>query len=248
MWWYCTGDQIKTDVIVIGEFSMLDYYLFRTAEGLWIIHQTHPSRQAWQTALGWWGMLLWLVTLPSYLLWVGVINLKPNFGMHFLFWSLDKKNPVITSLHPSSSYIVIDKLANPAHKCLVPRFSWLKSMGHPSDGIWWDSAPCSELYCSKGSSMFRWEFLASDQTYIALSRRVRSLNDLVLWKFYPSAINVEPFYQQLLQWCAVVWWCNSSHSPFWYCWAFLSLVQKMIPSQVPYSLILILLMLIHKVR
>ena len=24
----------KTDVIVIGEFSMLDYYLFRTAEGL----------------------------------------------------------------------------------------------------------------------------------------------------------------------------------------------------------------------
>ena len=86
--------------------------------------------------------------------------------------------------------------------------------------------------------------MASDQTYIALSRRVRSLNDLVLWKFYPSAINVEPFYQQLLQWCDDVIPPTPlsgivEHSRASY--------KKTIPSQVPYNLILILLMLIHKV-
>ena len=44
------------------------------------------------------------------------------------------------------------------------------------------------------------KFLASDQAYVALSR-VRTLNDLVLYEFHPSAVYFEPFYQQLLQWC-----------------------------------------------
>ena len=44
------------------------------------------------------------------------------------------------------------------------------------------------------------KFFASGQAYVALSR-VRSLHDLVLWQFHPSAIYVEPFYQQLLRWC-----------------------------------------------
>ena len=43
-------------------------------------------------------------------------------------------------------------------------------------------------------------FFASGQTYVALSR-VRTLNDLVLWQFHSSAIYIEPFDQQLLQWC-----------------------------------------------
>ena len=43
-------------------------------------------------------------------------------------------------------------------------------------------------------------FFASGQAYVALSR-VRNLSDLVLWEFDPSAIHLEPFYQQLLQWC-----------------------------------------------
>ena len=44
------------------------------------------------------------------------------------------------------------------------------------------------------------KFFASGQAYVALNR-VRTLSDLVLWQFHPSAIYVEPFYQQLLQWC-----------------------------------------------
>ena len=44
------------------------------------------------------------------------------------------------------------------------------------------------------------KFFASGQAYVALSR-VRNLSDLVLWEFDPSAIHLEPFYQQLLQWC-----------------------------------------------
>ena len=44
------------------------------------------------------------------------------------------------------------------------------------------------------------KLLASGQAYVALSR-VRTLKDLVLWQFHPSAIYVEPFYHQLLQWC-----------------------------------------------
>ena len=43
-------------------------------------------------------------------------------------------------------------------------------------------------------------FFASGQAYVALSR-VRTLSDMVLWEFHPSAIYLEPFYQQLLQWC-----------------------------------------------
>lgn len=39
------------------------------------------------------------------------------------------------------------------------------------------------------------KFFASGQAYVALSR-VKSLNDLVLWEFHPSAVYLEP-----LQWC-----------------------------------------------
>ena len=42
------------------------------------------------------------------------------------------------------------------------------------------------------------KFFASGQAYVALSR-VRTLSDLVLWQFDPSAIYLEPFYQQLLK-------------------------------------------------
>ena len=44
------------------------------------------------------------------------------------------------------------------------------------------------------------KFFVSGQAYVALSR-VRTLSDLVLWEFDLSAIYLEPYYQQLLEWC-----------------------------------------------
>ena len=43
-------------------------------------------------------------------------------------------------------------------------------------------------------------FFASGQAYVALSR-VRTLDDLILWDYTPTAIKVAPYYKQLLQWC-----------------------------------------------
>ena len=72
----------KTDVIVIDEFSMLDYYLFCVAEGLCRKFAKHgASRQPWG------GRHVMLGTLPSCLLWVGVIYLVSSSGKHSLFWS-----------------------------------------------------------------------------------------------------------------------------------------------------------------
>lgn len=47
------------------------------------------------------------------------------------------------------------------------------------------------------------EFFESGQAYVALSR-VRNLDDLVLWDFDPSAIQMSSFYKQLLEWCDYV--------------------------------------------
>ena len=59
----------KTDVIVIDEFSMLDYYLFHVTESLPnMVHLGYPGVV---------GILLCLGILPNYLLWVDVM-----FGTH----------------------------------------------------------------------------------------------------------------------------------------------------------------------
>ena len=84
----------KTDVIVIDKFSMLDYFLFRTTEGL-CRKSARVSRLPWGgrhvTMLG--------VTLPSYLLWVEVICFVPSFGVPLQFdYSEIKRSqdPVLT--------------------------------------------------------------------------------------------------------------------------------------------------------
>ena len=116
---------------------------------------------------------------------------------------------VVTSLHPSC--IVIAKLANPAHKYPVPRFRQRIEIRGASYSILHQQFPLQLAYgvtvhrvqgCTvqKAVVCLGERFFASGQAYVALSR-VRTLSDLVLWEFDPSAIHLEPFYQQLLQWC-----------------------------------------------
>ena len=64
--------------------------------------------------------------------------------------------------------------------------------------IWCDSKPCSGMHCTK-SHCLPWVYIfASGQACVAMSR-VRTLDDLVRWNFDPSVIQLNPFYQQLLQ-------------------------------------------------
>ena len=116
---------------------------------------------------------------------------------------------VVTSLHPSC--IVIAKLANPAHKHPVPRFRQRIEIRGASYSILRQQFPLQLAYgvtvhrvqgCTvqKAVVCLGETFFASGQAYVALSR-VRTLSDLVLWEFHPFAIYLEPFYQQLLQWC-----------------------------------------------
>ena len=116
---------------------------------------------------------------------------------------------VVTSLHPSC--IVIAKLANPAHKYPVPRFRQRIEIRGASYSILRQQFPLQLAYgvtvhrvqgCTvqKAVVCLGEKFFASGQAYVALSI-VRTLNDLVLWEFHPSAVYLEPFYQLLLQWC-----------------------------------------------
>ena len=116
---------------------------------------------------------------------------------------------VVTSLH--SSCIVIAKLASPAHKYPVPRFRQRIEIRGASYSILRQQFPLQLAYdvtvhrvqgstVQKAIVCLGERFFASGQAYVALSR-VRNLSDLVLWEFDPSAIHLEPFYQQLLQWC-----------------------------------------------
>ena len=84
----------KTDVIVIDEFSMLDYYLFHTAEGLCRKFAKHRVSR-----LPWGGRHVIMLGDPAQLPAVeGVIYLVPSFGVHFLFWSSGRsKGPRILS-------------------------------------------------------------------------------------------------------------------------------------------------------
>ena len=119
---------------------------------------------------------------------------------------------VITSLHPSC--IVVVKLANPTHKYPVPRFRQRIEIRGASYSILRQQFPLQLAYgvtvhrvqgCTvqKAVVCLGESFFASGQAYVALSR-VRTLQDLVLWQFHPSAIFLHPFYLQLLKWCDAV--------------------------------------------
>ena len=111
---------------------------------------------------------------------------------------------VITSLHPSC--IVVVKLANPTHKYPVPRFRQRTEINGASYSILRQQFPLQLVYgvtvhrvqgCTVQKACLGESFFASGQAYVALSR-VRTLQDLVLWQFHPSAIYLHPFYLQLL--------------------------------------------------
>ena len=119
---------------------------------------------------------------------------------------------VVTSMHPSC--IVVAKLANPAEKYPVPRFRQRIEIHGASYTILRQQFPMQLAYgvtvhrvqgCTVQKAVVRLgeTFFASGQAYVALSR-VRSLQDLVLWQFHPSAIFLHPFYHQLLLWCDCV--------------------------------------------
>ena len=106
------------------------------------------------------------------------------------------------------------KLANPTHKYPVPRFRQRIEIRGASYSILRQQFPLQLAYgvtvhrvqgCTvqKAVVCLGESFFASGQAYVALSR-VRTLQDLVLWQFHPSAIYLHPFYLQLLKWCDAV--------------------------------------------
>ena len=119
---------------------------------------------------------------------------------------------VVTHLHDNC--IIVRKLTNPSHKHPIPRFRQRIEIRGASYTIMRQQFPLQLAYGVtvhrvQGCTVQRAivclsdQFFESGQAYVALSR-VRTLEDLVLWDFDPSAIKMAPFYRQLLEWCDCV--------------------------------------------
>ena len=119
---------------------------------------------------------------------------------------------VVTHLHDNC--IIIQKLANPSQRYPIPRFRQKITIPGASYSIMRQQFPLQLAYgvtvhrvqgctVNKAIVCLNEEFFESGQAYVALSR-VRNLDDLVLWDFDPSAIQMSSFYKQLLEWCDYV--------------------------------------------
>ena len=119
---------------------------------------------------------------------------------------------IVVSIH--SNCIVVQKLTNSAHRYPVPRFKQKIEIQGASYSIIRQQFPLQLAYgvtvhriqgCTiqKAIVCLGSTFFESGQAYVALSR-VRKLEDLVLWDFCTTAINLLQFYKQLLDWCDYV--------------------------------------------
>ena len=127
---------------------------------------------------------------------------------------------VVVSMH--SNCIVVQKLTNSAHRYPVPRFKQKIEIQGASYSIMRQQFPLQLAYgvtvhriqgCTiqKAIVCLNNKFFESGQAYVALSR-VRKLEDLVLWDFCTTAINLLQFYKQLLAWCNSVDQINTNPS------------------------------------
>ena len=113
-----------------------------------------------------------------------------------------------------SNCIVVQKLTNSTHRYPVPSFKQKIEIQGASYSITRQQFPLQLAYgvtvhriqgCTiqKAIVCLNNKFLESGQAYVALSR-VRKLEDLVLWDFCTTAINLLQFYKQLRAWCDYV--------------------------------------------
>ena len=110
--------------------------------------------------------------------------------------------------------IVICKMGKLSERYPVPRFKQRFDIPGCSYSIMRSQFPLQLAYAvtvhrvqdmtvQKAIVKLNSKFFASGQAYVALSR-VRRLEDLVLWEYCSSAIHIQDFYKQLLEWCDCV--------------------------------------------
>ena len=107
--------------------------------------------------------------------------------------------------------ILVCKIGSPSEKYPIPRTKQKLDIKGASYSILRSQFPVQLAYAvtvhrvqgltvDKAIILLNQNFFASGQAYVALSR-VRTLDNLTLWVYAPSAIKIAPYYKQLLQWC-----------------------------------------------
>ena len=120
---------------------------------------------------------------------------------------------VVTAMH--ANCIVIAQVTNPSKRYPIPRWRQKIDIQSASYSILRQQFPLELAYAvtvhrgyqgctvQKAVVCLGKTFFESGQAYVALSR-VKTLQDLTLWEFCPTAIALHSFYKPLLQWCDYV--------------------------------------------
>ena len=107
--------------------------------------------------------------------------------------------------------ILVCKIGSPKEKYPIPRTKQKIDIKGASYSILRSQFPVQLAYAvtvhrvqgltvDKAIVTLNQNFFSSGQAYVALSR-VRTLHNLTLWTYTPSAIKIAPYYKQLLKWC-----------------------------------------------